>query len=319
MKKIFAVIFALGIGFGSVSAVAEDDYAGTRLQPFVDAAAQIQKIPDGRVSAVFWDLADLNDSQTQALVSCGFNELVVDGHNFSEGSLPIDFVAQRVIGAQKAGIRSFKFVRGSPDWSTTKRHDAIRRMTKMADKILELKNELRIRQEPAAAEIVKGILLNVEVYADRSWNYDLAPYTNLHRKLESLVLSKGLTYESFEAFWISDERHESGYAMTGFELSSPRTVYIMSYRKDGYETYRVASRFAVSSPHVAGFDLVSGSLVGYRDDPASLAQSVAEYVEAMSHSGDRPGFKGIFVHASHARDIVAFARAAYRLRGPSRD
>ena len=170
----------------------------------------------------------------------------------------------------------------------------------------------------AADKIVKGVLINVEVYADPAWNYDLTTYVNLHQELQSLVQIKGLTYESFEAFWIGDARHESGRAMIGFQIPSPRTIYIMSYRRDSYEAFKIADHFAVYGPHVAGFDLVTGSPVGFRDEPAAMAVAVADYIDLSSSPG-RPGFKGIFVNAAHARDIIAFARAALRTQVASND
>ncbi len=318
MKRICVIVAALFFAVTAVPAAAVDYHAGTRLEPFVRAAAKIRTMRDGRVSAVFWDLAGLTDAQIKGLASLGFNELVVDGHHFATGSLGMEFVIQRVIAAQRAGITSFKFVRGSPDWAAARRNDAVRRINQMTDRILELKKELRLRNEMAADQIVKGVLINVESYADPSWDYDFTVYVDLHRELESLTLRKGLTYESFEAFWIGQTRHESGRVMTGFKMDSPRTVYIMSYRKDSYEAFKIADYFAVRGPHLAGFDLVTGSQTGFRDDPAAMSEAVSDYVELSSSPG-RPGFKGIFVNAAHARDIIAFARAASRTRGPSND
>ena len=289
------------------AAATPDRFAGTRLEPFAVAAARIQALENGRVSAVFWDLASATGSDFQTLAHAGFNEVIVDGHHFGEGHLPLEKVADQVAAAARAGITSFKFVRGSPDWVGAEGVSARKKIAGLADRVQQLKGLLQARGDPQAAAILKGVLVNVEPYAQRGWNYDLSGYVRLHDDLQKIAESRGLSYETFDAFWLGEPVHESGNAMTGYRVDPARTSYVMCYRCDGYDAFKIAGFFATRVPHLAGFDLVSGDPVGFKDRPKDLAQTVADYVDlTLSVRRERPAFLGIFVNASRVADLISF-------------
>lgn len=298
----------LPAGFSS----AESLKAATPLELFSGAAERLKGIENARVTAVFWDLANVTEGDLKSLAAAGFNEVIVDGHNFGEGRLLLETVADRVAAASRAGIISFKFVRGSPDWVGARRKDASGKMIRLADRILHLKAVLKSRGDRSAAETLCGIVVNVEPYAQKGWNYDLLGYVRLHEELERIVKARGLAYETFDAFWIGEPVHESGNEMTGYRVAPGRTSYVMSYRRDGYEAFKISNFFGTRVPHVAGFDLVSGDLVGFKDNPEELGQAVTDYVDLALSTPERKEFRGIFVNASRAGDLISFIRRGSR-------
>ena len=293
-------------------AAAKPGSAMTPLESFIESAERIKKMRGGRVSAVFWNLANATELDFQALGTAGFNEVISDGHHFGEGHLPLEQVANQVAAASRAGITSFKFVRGSPDWAGAKREDAKKKTAALAERILQLKEVLKSRGDREAAEILRGIVVNVEPYAQKGWNYDLSGYVGLHEELERLVEARGLTYETFDAFWIGEPVHESGNEMTGYRVTPGRTSYVMSYRRDGTDAFKAADFFATKVPHVAGFDLVSDGNVGFKENPEELGQAVTDYVNLSLATPGRKEFRGIFVNASRVGDLVAFIRRGSR-------
>lgn len=309
MRRGMGVVLA-GLLLAPAPAIAAAPRAASPLEAFVEAAERIKGIKSGRVSAVFWDLANATEQDFRTLAAAGFTEVVVDGHRFGEGLLPPETVAGQVAAASRAGILSFKFVRGSPDWAGANREEARRKVVKLADKILLLKGILKSRGDREAADTLRGIVVNVEPYARKEWDYDLTGYVRLHDELEQVAMARGLTYETFDAFWLGEPLHESGHKMTGYQVARGRTTYIMSYRRDGYDAFKVADFFATQVPHVAGFDLVSSGNVGFKENPAELARAVADYVELTLSTPDRRRFRGVFVNASRVSDLIAFIRRA---------
>ncbi len=285
-------------------------FTGTALEPFARAAQRIRLIEEGRVTAVFWDFANVRDEDFRVLGGAGFNEVIVDGHRFGEGTIALAQAEAKVLAAWRGGIVSVKFVRGSPDWAGAKRADAREKVTRLASRIRELKERLARAGEREAAEILRGVVVNVEPYADKAWRYDFSGYVEMHEELERIVRAQGLSYETFDAFWIGQTRHESGNEMTGYRAAPQRTSYVMSYRADGYETFEAADFFAARVPHVVGFDLVDADPVGFLGRAVELPSAVAECVDATLSASDRPGFRGIFVHASRIEEIVRFIREA---------
>ena len=303
LRRALLIVLLLNIPAWAESGVEVSRFSGTPMEPFVQAASRIHLMEGGRVTAVFWDLVSATESDFQALGEAGFNEVIVDGNSFEEEAAPVERMAQQVLAASRAGITSFKFVRGNPDWAGSYRASARQKIADLADRILELRETLRRSGETSASGILKGIVVNVEPYVQRGWHYDLSGYVQLHEELQTTVHSRGLTYETFDAFWIGQPVHESGNPLTGYRLAPKRTSYVMSYRHDGYEAFQVAEFFATQVPHVAGFDLVSGDYVGFRDRPQDLPQAVADYVDLTLSVPGRPGFRGIFVNASRVSDI----------------
>ena len=275
---------------------------------FSQAAARIRSIEDGRVSAVFWDLASATEADFQMLGAAGFNEVIVEGRLVVEGTIPKERVMRQILAASRAGITSFKFVLGTPEWATAQQVSARRKVTALAARIVELKEGLRQRGETRAAGSLKGMVVNVEPYTQRNWGYDLSGYVQLHNELQAIAAGKGLTYETFDAFWIGQPMHESGNRMTGYQVSPYRTSYVMSYRRSGYDTFKVSEFFATRVPHIVGFDLVSGGYVGFRENPTELPQAVSDVVKRTFSVPNRSGFRGIFVNASRAGDITTLIR-----------
>lgn len=266
----------------------------TLLALFAQAAAQIQSLEGGRVSAVFWNLTDATEEDFQRLGQAGFNEVIVDGHRFAQGLIPMEAAARQVAAARRAGIVSFKFVRGSPGWAGPERAAARAKIAQLASRISHLKAALRAQGEGRAADALRGIVVNVEPYARKGWSYDFSDYVAMHDELERIAQAQGLSYETFDAFWIGEP-----------------TTYMMSYRRDAYDAFQIAGFFATRVPHVAGFDLVSGGEVGFREHPEDLPQAVADYVElTFSQTERKRGFRGIFVNASRVQDLLAFLRNA---------
>lgn len=283
----------------------------TLLALFAQAAAQIQSLEGGRVSAVFWNLTDATEEDFQRLGQAGFNEVIVDGHRFAQGLIPMEAAARQVAAARRAGIVSFKFVRGSPGWAGPERAAARAKIAQLAGRISHLKAALRAQGEGRAADALRGIVVNVEPYARKGWSYDFSDYVAMHDELERIAQAQGLSYETFDAFWIGEPVHESGNRMTGYLVRLHRTTYMMSYRRDAYDAFQIAGFFATRVPHVAGFDLVSGGEVGFREHPEDLPQAVADYVElTFSQTERKRGFRGIFVNASRVQDLLAFLRNA---------
>lgn len=306
MRRGLPLLLTVCLLAAAPAAAEPDRFAGTRLEPFARSAEQIRALEGGRVSAVFWGLANATETDFQTLAGAGFNEVIVDGHHFGEGNIPLESAADQVAAAARAGITSFKFVRGSPDWASANQDSGREKVAQLADRIQHLKGILKSRGNPQAAEILKGIVVNVEPYAQRGWNYDLSGVVRLHDDLQKIAESRGLSYETFDAFWIGEPVHESGNAMTGYRADPSRTSYVMSYRHDSTDAFKIADFFATRVPHVAGFDLVSGDPTGFKDRPEDLAQAVADYVDLTLSTPARPGFAGIFINASRVADLISF-------------
>lgn len=312
MTRWLGVVLAAALLAPLPATAAVDSQAMSPLESFIGSAERV-KDRGGRVSAVFWDLPNATELDFQALAAAGFNEVVVDGHHFGEAHLPLEQVAEQVAAASRAGITSFKFVRGSPDWAGDKREDALRKVAALAERISQLKAVLRNRGDRHAAAILTGIIVNVEPYAQKGWNYDLSSYVRLHAELQKLVEARRLTYETFDAFWIGEPVHESGNPMTGYRVNPARTSYVMSYRQDGYDSFKAANFFATHVPHVAGFDLAASGPVGFKEKPEALGQAISDYVDLeLSTPPSRKRFLGVFVNASKVGDLITFIRRGSR-------
>ena len=287
-------------------------FEGTGWAPFARAAAAIRARPGGRVSAVCWSTATVSARELQQLADAGFTEIILDGHAVGEGTVSEAAVADCALAAAQAGLISVKFVRGAPDWATSHQDDALRKVTALAGRLLTIRARLVARGHPEAAALVRGILVNVEPYADPAWQFDWSRYVQLHDALQARLAAQGLSYETFDAFWIGDPVHESGHPMTGYRVTPARTSYLMTYRTEGSLAFAIAEPLATRIPHVAGFDLVEGPPVGFRGVPSALPLAVAEYVDRALQAPSRAGCLGIFVHASSVRQLLAAVDASAR-------
>lgn len=280
-------------------------FEGTGWAPFARAASVVRAREGGRVAAVCWGPPSASARQLQRLAEAGFTELILDGHAVGEGTVGEEAVAACVLAAARAGLTSVKFVRGAPDWATSHHDDAVRKVTALTDHLAAVRAILVARGHPEAAARLRGILVNVEPYADPAWRFDWSGYVRLHDELQARLAARGLSYETFDAFWIADPAHESGHPMIGYRVTPTRTSYLMAYASDGRRAFEAAEPLATRVPYVAGFDLVETPPVGFHGRPSGLPAAVAEYVAQTLATPARAGFCGVFIHASSVDELLA--------------
>ncbi len=269
-----------------------------------NSAKVIKSIPNGKFTAMFWDTAEIDTANDfKDLAAFGFNEVIVDGYDFEQGNIRVERMEKIIIAAYDAGITSFKFVMGAPDWPYEGKGFAVQATTTLCGKMAELKRNLEQRDLPGVAGIIKGIAIDVEPHTVENWDYDLGPYCSLHNQLESIASKNKLTYNRIEAFWYAQPTTEDGKRIKNYTTVTGDDVsYIMSYRATGNGTFGMASFIGEKSYHVGGFDLVETSPIGYSGAYNSLPRALSKYVE-LSKAQRGKTFNGAFVHAGSINDF----------------
>lgn len=260
-----------------------------------DVAKKIQGISDGRFTIMFWDTANVNpDENFKELAAFGFNEVITDGYKYAIGEIDDVFMRRLVISAHQAGIKYLKFMIGDPSWPYENRNFAREKTELLCNKLTDLKKQLEAEGNKAAAEIIQGIVMDIEPHVSPSWNFDLGPYCSLHNELEKIATKYGLGYNRVEAFWYSQSTVETGQKLLNY-TSSASTTYLMSYRDSGPETFDMADYTGKNNDYIAGFDFATGSPTGYQGNPGILPEALKGYWNLATT--ERPGTsKGAFIH-----------------------
>lgn len=300
-------------------------------------ATIIQQIPDGRFTAMFGDAYGATQDDFYELFSFGFNEVIVDADDFFnfEGDI-IDDAAmeQMVLVASQTGIKSLKFM--MCDWHGAFAYDQpgygvdrksiSNKINRLCNSISDIKRRLKERGENAAAEMLKGIAMDIQPHLSIHWNFDLGPYCSLHAELEKIAKAHKLTYNRIEPFWYSKEVDDPGNVISDYTpVMGEEPVYIKGYTParsgfyqptdapGGNEAFEMAGVTGKSSLHVGGFDLEKIGeedidFPGYYRD--LLPDHLARYVELSQRlRGDT--FRGTFVHADKLLGLK-IAMAAWR-------
>ncbi|MBI5133528.1 MAG: hypothetical protein HZA83_02340, partial [Thaumarchaeota archaeon] len=274
------------------------------MREFQEAAKKIHQILDGRVTAMFWDPANINpDEDFRMLVDFGFNEVIVDGYCYVRSDIDDETMGQFIIAAHQAGIRHFKFMMGDSSWPYEGRDSAIQTTTDLCARLADLKASLTEKGNSEAAKIIEGIAIDNEPHVSRQWNFDLGSYCSLHNKLGQIAKEHGLTYNRIEAFWYSQDRVETGEKLSNYSPPDKNeTVYLMSYRNTGEQTFSMASFTGAKHKHSGGFDFVTYAPTGYKGKEKVLPAEFSAYTD-LSLQQRSQTFNGAFFHAATIADL----------------
>jgi len=257
----------------------------------------------GRVTSYSWKIEDFTQENVRVLAEAGFNEIIIDGFRMMRGFAKPEQIRQAIVEAHRAGIRSIKFTMGESSWAYESSGYAERVTKQLCSHITGLKRSLMRHDHRSAADIVKGLVLDIEPYTHLRWNGNLAPFVRIHSRLAAVAQRYDLTYERCDAFWFGQNRTEAGLRLSDYEVPQEGSMYMMSYRTSGDEAYNVSRDLAKRSNHLLGFCMVEGAPVGFAGIRNALPDAIKAAVNKVLAEG-AVNCHGIFIHSGRIADIV---------------